>query len=87
VLGTRQTFTVGKGGRRDGGHLPSAFAECPAVWHSAKGFSILFFKKILCRVSCDLALDKGFLPSVKVGTWQFFFVFLPHFFLGPCYNN
>ena len=41
VLGIRQNFTVGKGGRRDGGHLPSTFAECPAVRHSAKGF----FKK------------------------------------------
>jgi disease resistance protein RPM1 len=37
-LGTRQILAVGKGGRRDGGHLPLAFAECPTVWRSAKIF-------------------------------------------------
>jgi hypothetical protein len=34
-------LAIGKGGRRDGGHLPLAFAERPAVWLSAKIF--LFF--------------------------------------------
>ena len=33
-----QNLAVGKGGRRDGGHLPSAFAECPDVRLSAKIF-------------------------------------------------
>ena len=41
VPGTRQNLAVGKGGRRDGGHLPSTFAECPVVRRSTKGF--LFF--------------------------------------------
>ena len=74
VPGTRQNLAVGKGGRRDGGHLPLAFAECPAVRHSAKGFFIYLFL-ILCRVPCGLALSK------------LFFLFFCPFFLGPCYSN
>jgi hypothetical protein len=38
--GTRQILAVSKGGRRDGGHLPSAFSERPAIWLSAKNFFI-----------------------------------------------
>jgi hypothetical protein len=39
--GTLQILAVGKGGRRDGGHLPLAFAERPAVWRS--GIFLFFF--------------------------------------------
>jgi len=88
VPGTRQNLAVGKGGRRDGGHLPSAFAECPAVRHSAKGFLFLFFKFFAeCPVTWHSA--KASLPSAKVGTRQinFFLFFSPHFFVGPCYSN
>ena len=64
VPDTRQNLAVGKGGRRDGGHLPSAFAECPDVRLSAKGF-LFFLKKILCRVPCDLALGKCFFAECQ----------------------
>jgi hypothetical protein len=39
VPGSRQSKAVGKCGRRDRLHLPSSFAECRAVRHSAKHFS------------------------------------------------
>jgi hypothetical protein len=58
VPGTRQSKAVGKGGRRDHLHLPSSFAECHAVRHSAKHF--LFFFKFLCRVPPNLAPSKDF---------------------------
>jgi hypothetical protein len=68
VPGTRQSKAVGKGGRPDRPHLPSSFAECHAVRHSAKHF--LFFLKYLCRVPPNLAPGK-----------EFFYFFL-NFFAG-----
>jgi hypothetical protein len=79
VSGTRQSQAVDKGGRRDGGHLPSSFAECSTVRDSAKHFFIFFNffarcpwpdtrQRLLCRV-----------PRLAPGKLYIFFVFLPHF--------
>jgi hypothetical protein len=64
VPGTRQSKTVGKGGRRDRLHLPSSFAECHAVRHSAKHF--LFFLNFFagCRLTWHPA--KIFLIFFKI---------------------
>jgi len=42
VPATRQNMAAGKGGRLDGGQLPSAFAGCHAVRHPTKNFFIFF---------------------------------------------
>jgi hypothetical protein len=42
---TRQNFVVGKGGRRDGGHLPLAFAECPPLGTRQRVFIFVFTAK------------------------------------------
>jgi hypothetical protein len=70
-IGLRQSQAVGKGGRRDGGLLPSSFTECCAVRHSTKYFFI-FLKKISLPGAPDLAPDKLFV---------YFLFFWPCFFL------
>ena len=86
VPGTRQNLAVGKGGRRDGGHLPSAFAECPAVRHLGTRQRIFYFYFFKFFAECPVTWHsaKASLPSAKVGTRQinFFLFFSPHFFSG-----
>jgi hypothetical protein len=75
-------MAAGKGGRRDGGHLPSAFAGCHAVRHPAKIF-LFFLKKIICRVPPEPAPGKGFFAGGQVWhptNYNFFCVFSPIFF-------
>jgi len=75
VPATRQNMAAGKGGRLDGGQLPSAFAGCHAVRHQAKNF-FNFFLNFFAGCPMTWHPAKASLPGAQGGTRQIIFLFL-----------